>query len=167
MLMQSFTIDAKRQQGVMLIEALIGILIFSIGILAIIMMQAQAISAQSDAQYRTEAANFSNQLASNIWLNTTRTNGTIDSASLANFNHQTTNSVWCTFTGNPSPSSVVSAWANKVINVGSGLPGTDNSMLSVSIDTSPTGYNKVTIQICWKGPNDKKARKHSLVAHIN
>ena len=49
MLMQSFTDDAKRQRGVMLIEALIGILIFSIGILAIIMMQAQAISAQSDA----------------------------------------------------------------------------------------------------------------------
>ena len=46
-----------RQRGMFLLEALVGILIFSIGILALVAMQATAITAQADAQYRVEAAN--------------------------------------------------------------------------------------------------------------
>jgi len=167
MLVQPKLTHAKAQNGVMLIEALIGMLIFSIGVLAIIMMQAQAISAQSDAQYRTEAANFASQLASTIWLNTARNNGTVDTGSLANFNHQATADQWCTFSGNASSNTMVTAWASRVTQSGSGLPGVQSNMISVTTDTSATGYNKVTIQICWKAPNDTKARKHSLVAHIN
>ena len=167
MLVQATLTHARAQNGVMLIEALIGMLIFSIGVLAIIMMQAQAISAQSDAQYRTEAANFASQLASTIWLNTARTNGTVDTASLANFNHQTTTGGWCTFSGNPSSNAIVTAWVTRVTQSGSGLPGAQSDMISVTTDTSATGYNKVTIQICWKAPNDTKARRHSLVTHIN
>jgi type IV pilus assembly protein PilV len=167
MLVRSKLARSKTQNGVMLIEALIGMLIFSIGILAIIMMQAQAISAQSDAQYRTEAANFANQLASAIWLNTIRDNGTVNAASLANFNHQTTTGGWCTFSGAPSSNAMVTAWATRVTQSGSGLPGAQSDMISVTTDTSATGYNKVTIQICWKAPNDTKARRHSLVTHIN
>lgn len=167
MLVQATLTQARAQNGVMLIEALIGMLIFSIGVLAIIMMQAQAISAQSDAQYRTEAANFASQLASTIWLNTARTNGTVDTASLANFNHQTTAGQWCTFSGNPSSNAMVTAWVTRVTQSGSGLPGAQSNMISVTTDTSANAYNKVTIQICWKAPNDTKARRHSLVTHIN
>ena len=44
---------ARTQAGVMLIEALIGILIFSIGILALIGMQGAAIRNTTDARYRS------------------------------------------------------------------------------------------------------------------
>jgi type IV pilus assembly protein PilV len=41
-----------EQQGVMMIEVLIGILIFSIGILAMLGMQTMAMRATVDAKYR-------------------------------------------------------------------------------------------------------------------
>ena len=46
----------RHQAGVMLIEALIGILIFSIGILALLGMQGAAMRNTTDAKYRSEAA---------------------------------------------------------------------------------------------------------------
>ena len=51
---------ARAQRGVFLIEALLAILIFSLGILTLVAIQTTAISAQSDAQYRSEAANLAN-----------------------------------------------------------------------------------------------------------
>jgi len=45
--------SAQSQQGVFLIEALLGILIFSLGVLAMVALGTTAVSAQSDAQFRT------------------------------------------------------------------------------------------------------------------
>ena len=61
-----------------LIEALIAILIFSLGILSLVAIQTAAMSAQNDAQYRVEAANFANQMMSQIWLNVARNSGTVE-----------------------------------------------------------------------------------------
>ena len=67
---------SKLQSGVMLLEALIGILIFSLGILALVGMQATAVRATSDARDRTEASNLTSQLVGQMWL---------DRANLANY----------------------------------------------------------------------------------
>ena len=58
----------KSQNGVILIEALIGILIFSIGILALIGMQAAAMKNTTDAKYRSEAAFLANQIIGQMWV---------------------------------------------------------------------------------------------------
>ena len=58
----------EPQRGVFLIEALVALLIFSIGILGLVSLGAVAISAQSDAQYRTEAANLANKVVAEIAL---------------------------------------------------------------------------------------------------
>ena len=50
------TSSFKKQRGVMLIEGLIAILIFSLGVLAMVGMQAQAINHTSQAKYRADAA---------------------------------------------------------------------------------------------------------------
>jgi type IV pilus assembly protein PilV len=55
----------------MLIEAMIGILIFTIGILALIGMQALAIRNTVDAKYRTEASLLSNQIIATMWTDVT------------------------------------------------------------------------------------------------
>src|SRR3990167_3668994 len=60
---------ARLQRGVFLIEALLGILIFSLGILSLVAMQTAAVSAQSDARYRIDAANLADQIISEISLN--------------------------------------------------------------------------------------------------
>jgi len=57
-----------KQQGVMLLEALIGILIFSIGILAMLGMQAIGMRATIDAKYRSEASYLANQVIGQMWV---------------------------------------------------------------------------------------------------
>src|SRR5438132_12670673 len=52
----------KREGGVMLLEALIAILIFSIGILAVVGLQAVSIKNVTDSKHRTEAAFLPNNL---------------------------------------------------------------------------------------------------------
>ena len=56
-----------RERGVMLIEALVAILIFSIGILAVVGMQGVAIKDVTAARYRSEAAYLAQQLLSQMW----------------------------------------------------------------------------------------------------
>jgi type IV pilus assembly protein PilV len=56
-----------KQQGVMLLEALISILIFSIGILAIIGLQAASIKMSSDAKYRSDASLLAGQYVNALW----------------------------------------------------------------------------------------------------
>ena len=46
----------KSQQGVMLLEALVAILIFSIGIVAVMGMQAASIAQVTQAKFRTDAS---------------------------------------------------------------------------------------------------------------
>jgi type IV pilus assembly protein PilV len=55
------------QSGVMLLEALIAILIFSLGILAVIGIQATSIKMAADAQLRTRATLLSNRVVGRMW----------------------------------------------------------------------------------------------------
>ena len=62
----------SSQRGMMLIEALMAILIFSLGILGMVGVNALAVSSQSDAQYRTEANRLATQIINQIWLSVDR-----------------------------------------------------------------------------------------------
>lgn len=55
------------QRGVILLETLIAILIFSIGVLALVGLQAVMISNTSDAQYRSEASLIAQKRIAEIW----------------------------------------------------------------------------------------------------
>jgi type IV pilus assembly protein PilV len=57
----------SAQQGVALIEALIAILIFSIGVLGIVGMQANMIKNTSESQYRANAGYFAQQQIGRLW----------------------------------------------------------------------------------------------------
>jgi len=57
----------RAQQGAYLLEALIGILVFSFGVLGIVGLQAQAIRFTNDAEYRAEAVYLANALISQMW----------------------------------------------------------------------------------------------------
>jgi type IV pilus assembly protein PilV len=58
---------AGRQSGVMLIEALIALLIFSVGVLGIVGLQSTAAKVSGDARYRSEAALLANELIGRMW----------------------------------------------------------------------------------------------------
>jgi type IV pilus assembly protein PilV len=57
----------RAQEGAFLLEALIGILIFSLGVLGIVGLQAQSIRLTNDAEYRAEAVYLANSLISQMW----------------------------------------------------------------------------------------------------
>lgn len=57
----------RGQQGSFMLEALIGILIFSFGVLGLIGLQAQSIRHVNDAQYRGEAVYLANALVAKMW----------------------------------------------------------------------------------------------------
>lgn len=67
-MMTACPITPKNQTGSMLIEALVGILIFSMGILAIVGLQAASIKVSSDAKYRSDASLLANQLIGEMWI---------------------------------------------------------------------------------------------------
>lgn len=58
---------ARLQAGATLIEALVAVLIFSIGILAVVGMQAFSVSAVTDAKYRADASFLANQALGRLW----------------------------------------------------------------------------------------------------
>jgi type IV pilus assembly protein PilV len=60
---------ARRSQGgVMILEALVAILIFSLGIIALMGLQANSIAQVSQAKYRTDASYLANQVLGRMWL---------------------------------------------------------------------------------------------------
>lgn len=157
-----------QQQGVMLLEAIIGLLIFAVGALAMLALQASAIAVQSDAQYRIEAANFAQRMLGEIVLNVDRTNNGTIAASLAAFAHQTVTSPTdnCSFSGGASNHAAVTAWATALHTTpATRLPGTTSSMLQITVDTAT--FNEVEITICWQGAEDKAKRRHVLRTYIN
>ena len=155
----------------MLIEALIGILIFAIGILAMIAMQATAIHATQDARYRTEAVNFANDLLGQILVSVNRQTPLTLQATLADFQHQPTIDSNCKFSGAGAVHPAVGTWVQAVTGTSANparppLPGTSPTMLQVLVDTSAGAHNAVTITVCWKAPDDPVARKHVLISYV-
>ncbi len=56
------------QSGIVLIEALVSVLLLSLGILGLIGLQANMAANLSDAKYRTEAAFLADQLLGQMWV---------------------------------------------------------------------------------------------------
>ena len=79
---------APSQGGFFLIEAMVAILIFALGILGLVAMGGTAVSSQSDAQYRTEASSLADAIAGEVALGIDRTSDANKAASLLNFAHQ-------------------------------------------------------------------------------
>lgn len=60
--------NKDAQQGVVLLEAMIAVVIFSMGILALVGLQAAMVKNTSDAKYRAEASFIAQQKLGDIWV---------------------------------------------------------------------------------------------------
>jgi type IV pilus assembly protein PilV len=67
--MKTIPVQRAKQGGVMLLEAMLAILIFSLGVLAIVGMQATAVQDLGESKYRTDAALLANQVVADMWGN--------------------------------------------------------------------------------------------------
>lgn len=62
-------ISTDKQKGIVLLEGLIAILIFSLGILSIVGLQAVNLKQTTDAKYRVDASYIANQTLGMMWAN--------------------------------------------------------------------------------------------------
>jgi len=148
--------NIKSQDGVMLLEALIGILIFTIGILAMVAMQANAISNVSNAQYRAEASALADEILGQIMLDRG------DDLLLTNVNQ------YITSTGT-SAYIPLNVWLTKVKNR---LPGAAANPPVITVVTSPLtgtiGATKdVTVTIRWRAPTATSLSLHVAAGTVS
>jgi type IV pilus assembly protein PilV len=157
----------RHQQGVMLLEALIGILIFSVGILAMVGMQAAAFSASADAKNRADAAAFANQIISDIWMGVDRSSDANLATSLNNFQLNTSGTD-CGFSGGQTDgtNAVLTGWVSAVTNTTTGLLGATATMQQVLVSTASADLNRVTVTVCWQTPQDARSRKHQVISYV-
>lgn len=165
MIKRSMKTSLRRQDGVMLLEALIGILIFSVGILAMVGMQATAFSASADAKNRAEAAAFANDIISRIWMGVDRTSDASIITSLNTFvlNSSGTN---CAFTGGQADgtNTILTQWVSDVTSTTTGLLGATSGMQQIVLDSAT--MNRVTVTVCWQTPQDLAPRRHQVITYV-
>jgi len=64
---QPLPLPKSAQQGVVLLEVMIAILIFSMGVLAIVGLQAVMVKNTTDSKYRSDASYIAQQAIGRIW----------------------------------------------------------------------------------------------------
>jgi type IV pilus assembly protein PilV len=153
-----------KQKGMLLIEVMVALLLFVVGILGLVQAMSVSQSAQSDAQFRTDAATHASNIVQQIWLKVDHTNAAAFNTSLAEFQHQN-GGASCAFSGNASANADVTAWIAKVRSGSTALPGATAAMQQVRIDAA--AGNRVTVTLCWQGPKDTAPRKHVYSAYVN
>jgi len=122
---------SRRQRGVALIEVLVAILIFSIGVLGLIGLQSRAIAVSMDTEDRNRASLLANELVSMLWLRGT----------------------------NDITADEKTAWEGRVANTtGGGLPNGDGDY---TITALTGGRRQVDVTITWKPPGRKTADPES------
>ena len=131
-----------RQRGATLLEALIGILIFSIGILALVGMQALAIKHMSDAKYRSDAAFLANEIIGQMWVNR---------ASLGTY----------AYAGAGAPPLAIDSWVTSIQNALPGVTAAANLPIITVAGTT------VTVTVFWKIPGGADVHRHITMAYIN
>lgn len=152
--LRSARMQAGSQRGVMLIEALVSIAIFSFAILGIVGLQATAIRTVRDADYRAKASLFADQIIGQMWadrFNVPTYALNIDGAA-------------CAAGTNTTANAALTSWISGLTdatNPGS-LPGAVN--LKQQIVVAPN--NVVTLTLCWQGPQDTAPHNFTLTTQI-
>lgn len=156
----------QSQQGFMLVEALFGILLFSIGIIALVGMQGTAIKQSVDGKYRTDASLLANQLLGQMWA-ASRAVATLQ----ADYNTANITNGACTNACTPN----FSAWVTELNNT---LPGVAANPPTITITSTPgstaggpAGVGggpsiNVALTIFWKAPGDSTTHKYLALAEI-
>jgi type IV pilus assembly protein PilV len=144
-------------RGVALVEALMAILVFSLGILGVVGMQARSVQMLSEATLRTQAAQHASDLIAEMW--------TTDPAQRANL-----------YSSSGSSPVRYESWKSKVQSGPLALPGADASPPVVVVNTVQTPYSivgagnstasNVTITIFWSAPGSTHSNSYTTTAMI-
>ena len=154
----------RAQSGVMLIEALIAILIFSIGVLGIIGMQGSAVKVSVDARYRSEAALLASELIGRMWAGN-RTQATLQANFASDAGPIYRQWAWVGSV-TASPGTTTAPAAGTVLAT---LPGAAANPPTVVIQSgmgTAIPSSIVTITIRWQVPGDAAVHSYVTTAQI-
>lgn len=136
------------QRGVLLLEALIAILIFSMGILALVGLQAASINSVVEAKYRVDASFYANRIISEMW---------VDRPNLASYA--------CAPCTTSNGNDKTRQWVTAIQDDASiGLPGVTNAGNQPTIAVAGS---TVRVTVKWKAPRATDTRNHVAVAYIS
>ena len=156
-----------REEGVMLIEALIAILIFSIGILAVVGMQATAIKNVTESKSRSEAAFLAEELMAQMWMDQNISPPPVQvntsNVTVANYNYAASGSP-------PARLGTISPPTGWIGRVTTRLPGATTVLPIVTITNATPSGATVKIQIFWQLPEEATLglppHSHTVMASI-
>lgn len=125
-----------HQKGIVLLEGLIAILIFSVGILGAVGLQATMIKANSDSKYRVEAGLIVEQRISQMW---------VDQMNLVNY---------------------VEAAPGTDISAVSGLPSGRRITTRGDVPNCAGNLSCFVVRVTWQQPGDSAEHNVTSVARI-
>jgi type IV pilus assembly protein PilV len=130
-----------KQRGVVILENMIAIMIFSLGLLGIVGLLANSMKNSAGAAYRNDASMLANQVIGQMWAGE-KTNAKLKEKF-------------------ESPSGT--AYTTWKASVGRSLPGVDANPPTIVIAAN----NTVTVTVLWQAPGEAAAHRHAVVALIN
>jgi type IV pilus assembly protein PilV len=133
-------VQVKRQSGVLLLEAMIAILLFSVGVLAVVGLQANAIKNVAQSKYRSDAAFLADQIIGQMWADRTNIpNYALPSGTSAN----------------------VTTWAAQVGNTLPNATGTSAPTITITptVNVGPPAYTsyQITVTVKWRNAEEANA----------
>ena len=128
----------KKQSGSFVIEALISILLFAVGIVALMMVMAQSTNQSGLSKVRNDASYLAGELIGDLWVSVSSTGASSTAVSLGSVD--------------------ISAWQSRVATV---MP--PGSAATVSYPTN-TGIN---ILIQWPDAKDPTAAPHQYQTYAD
>lgn len=136
----------KKEKGFSILEGLMAILIFSLGILAVIGLQAASVRAVTDSRYRVEATFLANKLISEMWVNYDR------------------NAVVPSLRASVQPGGAFyDTW---LAEVEAALPGAQSNPPVLTIVAGNDNSSIVTVQLFWKAPSETNVHNYTLNTQI-
>lgn len=134
----------KNQSGVVILEVLVSIVIFAVGVLGIVGLQAVTAKTGIDARFRTEAATLADELVARaqIWSDTTTLT--------ANFQN--------------GGAEYLAWYNNRLAIAGSGLP--DAQATVAFLVPFAGGGAMMSVEITWQAPGGEFRSGHTTVAAL-
>ncbi len=130
----------NKQKGFYTIEAIVAILVFSIGTLGVMKIQTNSIKAVSDAQYRANASFLADAIIGEMWL---------DSNNIGNY-------------ANKSAENYL-MWEEQVR---ASMPGVTNNPPQITLTSTSSG-DIINVTIFWKNPGIDTVSQYNTQTIIN
>lgn len=132
------TFPGPQQRGFSLLEVLVSVLVFSLGVLALVSLQAASMRMSNDARYRSDAAFLADQLFARMLISLP--------ADAAQFAHHSGGAA-CNPNGAAATNASAVEWLAEVSDT---LPGATANLQQVVVDAG----GQVTIRLCWQQGTD-------------